>query len=46
MADNSGVTKFVSPTGKCHFNGLINYEGKQFEYDILLTPFNLHHCTF
>ncbi len=40
MTDNSGVTKFVNPTGKYHFTGLIAYEGKQFEYDILLTPFN------
>jgi hypothetical protein len=40
-ADNSGVTKFANQTGKYHFTGLINYEGKQFEYDILLTPFNL-----
>ena len=39
-ADNSGVTKFVNPTGKYHFAGLITYEEKQFEYDILLTPFN------
>jgi hypothetical protein len=39
--DYSGVTKFVNQTGKYHFTGLIKYEGKQFEYDILLTPFNL-----
>ena len=40
-ADNSGVTKFVNQTGKYHFTGLINYQDEPFEYDILLTPFNL-----
>jgi hypothetical protein len=41
MTDNSGVTKFVNPTNKSRFSGSVIFEGKQFEYDILLTPFNL-----
>jgi hypothetical protein len=41
MTDNSGVTKFVNPTNKYHFTGWMTFEEKQFEYDILLTPFNL-----
>jgi len=39
--DYSGVTKFVNPTNNPRFSGSLTYEGKRFEYDILLTPFNL-----
>ena len=39
--DYSGVTKFVNTTNKSWFSGSVTYEGKHFEYDILLTPFNL-----
>jgi len=38
--DYSGVTKFVNTTNNPRFSGSLTYEGKRFEYDILLTPFN------